>query len=264
MAGNAPPRLLILGGTGEAAALARALAGRFGAALWVMSSRAGRTQGAAALPGHGRVGGFGGTEGLRRFLVETGIDAVIDATHPFAARISAHARGACGAAGVSRLVLARPPWRQRPGDRWIEVADATAAAVRLGQLGRRAFLTVGARDLPAFAGLADVWCLVRLVERPAAALPLADYRLIVDRGPFDLANETSLFADNRIDVLVSKASGGSATAAKLTAARAAGCPVVMLRRPPVEPGERVDGIDAAVDWVAASLLSHIALTEQRS
>ena len=248
--GTRPPRLLILGGTGEGAALARVLAARFGERLWVISSRAGRTRATDALPGAQRVGGFGGAAGLGRFLRDERIDGVIDATHPFAARISANARRACDEAGVPRLVVARPPWQQQPGDEWIEVADAAAAAARLPRLGRRAFLTVGAADLAAFAALSGVWCLVRLVDEPAHAMPLADYRLIVRRGPFDLAGERALFADNRIDVLVTKASGGAATAAKLTVAREAGCPVVMLRRPPAEPGERVATVDAAADWAA--------------
>ncbi len=251
--GTQPPRLLILGGTGEGAALARVLAARFGERLWVLSSRAGRTRGGVALPGAQRAGGFGGAAGLERFLRDERIDGVVDATHPFAARISANARRACDAAGVPRLVVARPPWQQQPGDEWIEVADAAAAAARLPGLGRRAFLTVGAADLAAFASLSGVWCLVRLVDEPARSVPLTDYRLIVRRGPFDEAGEQALFADNRIDVLVTKASGGAATAAKLTAAREAGRPVVMLRRPPAEPGERVAKGDAAADWAAARL-----------
>ena len=201
-----------------------------------------------------RAGGFGGAAGLERFLRDEP-DRWRRRRDPsvrradLGKRASRLRRGGCARGSSSP----RPPWQQQPGDEWIEVADAAAAAARLPGLGRRAFLTVGAADLAAFASLSGVWCLVRLVDEPARSVPLTDYRLIVRRGPFDEAGERALFADNRIDVLVTKASGGAATAAKLTAAREAGRPVVMLRRPPAEPGERVATVDAAADWAAARL-----------
>ena len=124
-------RLLILGGTGEAAALARAAAARFGARLHVTTSLAGRTRRPAALPGHLRVGGFGGAAGLQRYLTGEGVHMVIDATHPFAATISRHARQACDDLDVPRLQLLRPRWRRRAGDKWILVDDAPGAAREL-------------------------------------------------------------------------------------------------------------------------------------
>src|SRR6185312_5699861 len=158
-----PLRILLLGGTAEAAALARAIPARFGAGVQVTTSLAGRTERPVPVPGAVRIGGFGGSEGLAAYLHAEEIAFVIDATHPFAARISAHARAAAEALGLPRLMLLRPPWRRQPLDRWIEVEDAAAAAAIVGKLGRRAFLTVGAGDLAAFAGIEDVRFLVRLV-----------------------------------------------------------------------------------------------------
>ena len=255
MPGREPRRLLILGGTGEGAALARAtssgaaLAGR----LEVVTSLAGRTRAPAAVPGEVRVGGFGGADGLADYLVGQRIDLVVDATHPFAATISANARNACARAGVARLMLARPPWRRRPGDRWIEVDDVAQAAAELADRGGRAFLTVGVKELHLFARLEGVFCLVRLIEPPDAPPPLADHVVVTGRGPFTVAGERRLMAAHRIDVVVSKASGGEATYAKIAAARAMGLPVIMVRRPPAAQGERVTSVAAAIAWIANRL-----------
>ncbi len=253
MPGREPRRLLILGGTGEGAALAReavaALAGR----LEVVTSLAGRTRAPAAVPGEVRVGGFGGADGLADYLVGQRIDLLVDATHPFAATISANARDACARAGVGRLILARPPWRRRPGDRWIEVDDVAQATAELAERGGRAFLTVGVKELHHFARLEGVFCLVRLIEPPAAPPPLADHVVVTGRGPFTVAGERRLMAAHRIDVVVSKASGGEATYAKIAAARAMGLPVIMVRRPPAPVGERVTSVAAALAWIANRL-----------
>lgn len=248
-----PRRLLILGGTGEAAALARAAVERFGDRLDVTSSLAGRTTMPAALAGHVRIGGFGGVEGLAVYLRDQRIDLLIDATHPFAVTMSAHARLAAEAADVERLTLARPAWPRHPLDRWVEVADMAAAAATLPRLGRRAFVTVGANEIAAFAGLPQVWMLVRLVEPPQDSLPLAQHELVIDKGPFTVTGEIVLMENHSIDVLVTKASGGAATAAKIGAARARDLPVLMVSRPPLEPGARVDSVGEALDWIAARL-----------
>ena len=198
-------------------------------------------------PGEVRIGGFGGPRGLARFLSERGIDRVIDATHPFAAQISAHAEEACRAVGVPRLRLLRPPWRPVPGDRWIAAASLAEAALRVEPLGRRVFLTVGHRDLAAFARL-DLWFLVRTIE-PPGVLPLRHGQWLAGRGPFAVEDELTLLRTHRIDVLVTKASGGAATAAKLIAARQLGLPVVMVRRPPPPPGPVVGSVEAALAWL---------------
>ena len=248
-----PPRLLLLGGTAEAAALARELAIAFGPALDVTTSLAGRTRRPNPVPGALRTGGFGGAAGLGDFLRDRAIDAVIDATHPFSATISANAVAACAAADRPRLVLARPPWQSGAGDRWIEAASPQAAAAALPRYGRRVFLSVGARDHHWFAALDDMWFLVRLMEPPAPPLALADCHLVVDRGPFTPAGERALLREHAIDVVVTKASGGAATRSKLDAARALGLPVVMVARPPPPPGPSVATVAAAQRWVTATL-----------
>jgi precorrin-6A/cobalt-precorrin-6A reductase len=245
--------LLILGGTAEAAALAQAALARFGDCLSVTTSLAGRTIDPAPVPGALRVGGFGGAQGLAAYLRDARVDLLVDATHPFARHMSAQARLAAEAAGVPRLLLLRPPWRPRPDDRWIEVEHMAAAAAALPRLGRRVFLTVGARDLAAFSGCAGLHFLVRLVDPPRTPLPLASAEVVLGRGPFAIDDERRLLARHAIEAVVSKASGGEAMAAKLVAAREARLPVVMIRRPPPEPGPAADGVSAALDWLAARL-----------
>jgi precorrin-6A/cobalt-precorrin-6A reductase len=245
--------LLILGGTGEAAALAAAAMARYGDRLLVTSSLAGRTATPAPLPGRVRVGGFGGAAGLAEYLAAAAVEMVIDATHPFAARISAHAQQACDALDVPRLMLRRPEWKQHPGDRWIEVDGAAAAASLLPELGRRAWLTIGARELDAFAGLTGIHFLIRAIAPPADPPPLASYEIIAGRGPFTLAGERHILERHAIDVLVARASGGAATEAKLVAARERQLPVLMLRRPPAPCGPSVTSAEEALAWLAREL-----------
>jgi precorrin-6A/cobalt-precorrin-6A reductase len=247
---QAARHLLILGGTGEAARLARGAVARFGEALAVTSALAGRTRHPGPLAGEVRIGGFGGAAGLARYLAEHEVDRLIDATHPFAATISRAARLAAERAGVERLLLRRPQWARDPLDRWIEVDSIEAAARLVGRVGRRAWLTVGAGTLPAFAAADGVRFLVRLIDPPRENLPLRSYEVVLGRGPFSLAEERHLLQRHAIDVVVSKASGGAATEAKLAAARELGLPVIMVRRPPPEPGPAVETVEAALDWLA--------------
>jgi precorrin-6A/cobalt-precorrin-6A reductase len=252
--------LLILGGTAEASALARAVAARFGEALPVTTSLAGRTLSPQPVPGLVRSGGFGGPQGLLRYLMENRVDCLIDATHPFAAGISAAARCACEKAPVPRLMLVRPPWRRDPRDRWIEVDAMEAAALIVGRRFARAFLTVGASAIAAFAPAKQVHFLIRLIEPPRRPPPLSSYEIVLGRGPLTLAGEHHLLERHAIDVLVSKASGGAATEAKIVAAREQGLPVVMIRRPPPEPGPSVETIEEALLW----LEKRHAVSEERS
>lgn len=242
--------LLILGGTAEAGALARAVASRFGEAWRVTTSLAGRTERPGPLPGEVRIGGFGGAEGLAAYLAARRIDRLIDATHPFAARISAAARHAAAAAGVPRLLLRRPPWRRHPLDRWIEVADMEGAAAIVARLAHRAWLTIGSGEIAPFAAANNVRFLVRLIAPPRQPLPLRFYEIVLGRGPFTLSGERHLLERHAIDVLITKASGGAATEAKIIAARELSLPIVMIRRPPGEPGEAADTIEAALAWLA--------------
>jgi precorrin-6A/cobalt-precorrin-6A reductase len=248
-----PSRLLILGGTGEAACLAGSLIERFGSRLAVTSALAGRTESRAPIPGDIRIGGFGGAEGLAAYLRAQEIALLIDATHPFAAEISREARLACEAAGVPRLILRRKPWPRHPLDRWIEVEDAEAAARIVARIGHRAFLTIGIQDIAAFAGIDTVRFFVRVIARPRSPLPLRFHEILPGRGPFSLAEERHLLQRNAIDVMICKASGGSATEAKIIAAREASLPVIMIRRPPAEPGPAVDTVAAALSWVETRL-----------
>jgi precorrin-6A/cobalt-precorrin-6A reductase len=241
--------LLILGGTGEAAALAHGALRRFGDGMRVTTALAGRTRRPGPIAGDVRIGGFGGAAGLAAYLVEQQIDRLIDATHPFAAEISRSGRLAAERSGVPRLVLRRPPWRRDPLDRWIEVDSIAAAATLVGRVGRRAWLTIGTGGLDLFGGVRGVHFVVRLIERPPEALPLSSHEVELGRGPFTVAGERQLLVRHNIDVLVSKASGGAATAAKLVAARELGLPVIMVRRPPAEPGPAADSVDAALDWL---------------
>ena len=223
-------RILILGGTTEAAACAERLGRdpRFHAIL----SLAGRTRNPRQQDGlEHRVGGFGGADGLAAYLAEARIDAVLDATHPFAAQISANAERATRVRGLPLCTLVRAPWRAEPGDRWIRVATIGDAADALGAKPRRVFLAVGRQGAGAFRRAGQHAYVVRAIEQPDAdALP-PETMLIQARGPFALQDEIALLTSQRIDVIVSKNAGGSATYAKIEAARMLGLPVVMIERP---------------------------------
>ncbi len=242
-------KLLILGGTGEAAALAERLAGE--SRLTVITSLAGRTKKPAKVAGEVRVGGFGGPAGLAAYLEAESVDLLIDATHPFAARMAANAAQACAETGVPHLKLLRPAWQAAEGDTWIDVADVAEAARAVAERGKRVFLTVGRQELSAFAGLDGIWFLARSIEPPLC--PLANCTTIQARGPFSEADEIALLEEHSIDLLVSKNSGGAATYAKIAAARSLGLPVVMIARPPTPPGDTLQSVEAAVAWVTARL-----------
>ncbi|MEU9287694.1 cobalt-precorrin-6A reductase [Streptomyces sp. NPDC048275] len=227
------PHVLVLGGTTEARELAAELAARPG--VRVTTSLAGRVSRPGALEGDVRIGGFGGAEGLARWLREHRVDAVVDATHPFASGITAHAARAAEATDVPAVVLRRPGWRPGPGDRWHPASSLIEAAALLAPLGRRVFLTTGRLGLAAFADLPELHFLLRSVEPPEPPLP-SNVEVLIARGPFTLDDEKNLLREHRIDVLVTKDSGGESTAAKLTAARDLGLPVVVVRRPPLPVG----------------------------
>ncbi|WP_225765118.1 cobalt-precorrin-6A reductase [Inquilinus sp. Marseille-Q2685] len=245
-------RLLILGGTTEAAALARALDG---AGEWeVVTSLAGRTRAPAALPGAVRIGGFGGADGLASYLRSERIDRVVDATHPFAATMSANAAAACAEAGVPLLRIARPAWTPVPGDRWIEVADAAEAADWLaGALpaGAAVLLTLGRQEVAPFKRCPALRFVLRSIEPPVPEDLPPDCLLLSERGPFTLDGERALIARHGIRAVVAKNAGGDATAAKLAAAREAAIPVVMIRRPAPPATPAVAAVAGALDWLRA-------------
>jgi precorrin-6A/cobalt-precorrin-6A reductase len=223
-------RILILGGTTEARRLAERLASRTD--LAVTLSLAGRTVAPAAQPVPMRVGGFGGAGGLAAFIEAHAIDVVIDATHPYAAQISANAGDAAARAGVPLIAIERPAWVPVDGDHWIEVADMPAAVAALGSTPRRVFLALGRNELRPFEAAPQHFYLIRSVDPVEPPLALPDAIYLTGRGPFDEAAERDLLARHRIDVIVAKNSGGAATYGKIAAARRRGLPVIMLRRSP--------------------------------
>ncbi|CAM5387719.1 Cobalt-precorrin-6A reductase OS=Streptomyces alboniger OX=132473 GN=CP975_27595 PE=4 SV=1 [Streptomyces alboniger] len=240
--------MLILGGTTEGRRLAELLAGT---GPRVTSSLAGRVAAPRKPPGEVRVGGFGGAEGLAAWLREHCVDVLIDATHPFAGTISFNAARAAASAHVPLLALRRPGWVASEGDDWHPVGSLEQAARVLPGLGERVFLTSGRMGLAAFAGpgLDALWFLVRSVDAPEPPLP-ARVEVLLDRGPFTLEGERELLRRHRIDVVVTKDSGGAATAPKLAAAREAGVPVVIVRRPRAPEGVPVAATpEEAADWL---------------
>ena len=237
--------ILILGGTAEGRGLAEALAGRD-----AVLSLAGRTR-APLLAGEVRIGGFGGVDGLRGYLRERRVTAVVDATHPFAASMSANAAAACGAEGVPLVRLVRPSWTTHPQSgtwHWVEGHDDAARLA--AALGARPFLTVGRQHTADYvADLADADVLARVAEPPVAFLP-ARWTLIASRGPFTLDGERALMAAHGIDVVVSKDAGGAHTDAKLTVAAERGAAVVMIRRPSSPEGvPEVADVAGALAWL---------------
>ncbi|MGB5830906.1 MAG: cobalt-precorrin-6A reductase [Thiohalocapsa sp.] len=224
-------KLLILGGTTEAYRLAEALTALD--ALRVITSLAGRTSAPRMPAGECRIGGFGGPQGLAAYLREEGITAVIDATHPFAATMGWNAFEGCRAASVPLMRLERPAWAPEPGDAWVLVKHWDQAIAALHQLAaRRVLLAVGRQELTPFAGLDEIWFLIRAVTGPDPMPPFRRAELLLARGPFELEGERRLLADHDIDNIVCKNSGGAATAAKLIAARERGVRVIMRQRPP--------------------------------
>ncbi|WP_093571256.1 cobalt-precorrin-6A reductase [Methylobacterium sp. 174MFSha1.1] len=242
-------RILILGGTTEAAGLVRLLAGR--PDFDVTLSLAGRTAAPLALPARTRIGGFGGAEGLAAFLRDHGIAALVDATHPFAKVISRNAAVASREAGVPLLAVRRPAWAREPGDDWREVDSVADAVPALGEVPRRVFLTVGRLELAAFAAAPQHRYLVRTIEPVGDALPGLDVTAIEARGPFGAAEEEELMRRHGVEVLATKNSGGTATYGKIAAARALGLPVVIVRQPRLPEVAEVAEARDALAWLEA-------------
>jgi len=240
-------RLLILGGTGEAAKLAQIVASIPG--IETISSLAGRTREPSTPDGNFRIGGFGGMQGLANYLHEQQIDVLIDATHPFANQISWNAAEAAKKVNIPHLMLIRPPWQKKDGDDWIEVKTILEATRALETQGERVFLTVGRQEVAAFAHLEKLWFLMRMIDPPTSEAIVPPGKVLCDRGPFILENERQILLQNTIDTIVSKNSGGEATYPKIIAARELGVKVIMINRPPLPPVEQVPEIENAVQWL---------------
>jgi precorrin-6A/cobalt-precorrin-6A reductase len=249
-------RILVLGGTIEA----RHLAGHLGARpdLDVTLSLAGRTAAPMRQPVPVRIGGFGGADGLADYLRAERIDLMVDATHPYAAMMSHNAARAAAVTETKLVALVRPPWIPVAGDRWREVADTAEAVRALGDEPRRVFLALGRNELAPFCTAPVHFYLVRSVDpvAPPLAVPHADY--VVGRGPFDEAADRDLLVRHRIDVVVAKNSGGSATYGKIAAARALRIEVIMLRRPALPDVPRVETIEAALAFIDHALALSVA------
>ena len=239
-------RVLLLGGTAEARALAELLHPK----VDIISSLAGRVPNPALPVGPVRIGGFGGVEGLRTWLTESGVTAVVDATHPFAATITAHAASACAELDMPYVVLNRPPWD--PAGATVVATDTEAAAIIAAKGYSRVFLTTGRSGVAAFSD-SDAWFLIRVVTAPdTAALP-ANHELVFSRGPYRYHPVLELLRSRGIEVLVTKNSGGALTRAKLDAARALGVDVIVIERPSLPAGVQVvDSVQEAVRWAEAS------------
>ncbi len=223
------------------------LAGR--ADIKTTLSLAGRTAAPAAQPVPVRVGGFGGVEGLAGYLKTERVDALIDATHPYAAVISKHAAEAAASAGVPLLALRRPAWTAAAGDRWIEVREISDAATALGPEPKRVFLAIGRKEVAAFTAAPQHHYLIRSVDPIGPPLDVPHATYVVSRGPFAESDEKALLAQHRIETIVAKNSGGDATYGKIAAARALGLSVVMLRRPALPDVQAVGDPQQAVAWL---------------
>jgi precorrin-6A/cobalt-precorrin-6A reductase len=239
-------RILLLGGTSEA----RALVAQLHPDVKVISSLAGRVPDPALPVGEVRIGGFGGADGLRDWLLEGGVDAVVDATHPFAATITANAAIVCRELEVPHLMLVRPAWP--PGDAIIVDSDIRAAKVVVGKGFSRVFLTTGRSGAAAFKD-ANIWFLIRAVTAPDPHDLPPQHEILLSRGPYYYENELAVLREHRIDALVTKNSGGAMTRPKLDAAAALGIPVIMVDRPPLPAGvQTVATVDDAVAWVRSA------------
>jgi precorrin-6A/cobalt-precorrin-6A reductase len=225
-------RVLILGGTSEARALATRISEM--PEIEAVLSLAGRTREPQAQPIATRIGGFGGIDGLCAYLHAKRIERVVDATHPFAVQMSRHSAMACARLDIPLLILRREPWQKHADDNWTEVANLGEAVRALGEAPRRVFLTIGRLGLAAFAGAQQHFYLTRTIDPPDNLAALPNHQLILARGPFAVEDEERLMRDASIDVLVTKNSGGRGVYAKIIAARRLGLPVIVIT-PPLRP-----------------------------
>jgi len=239
--------LLMLGGTGEAREIAQALAAEGRQAIVAM---AGVTRGAPALPLPVRVGGFGGEAGFRAYLAEAGISAILDATHPFAAAITARTARVAAELGLAHAILNRPAWQPEPEDRWTMIATEAEAATHV-RPGSTVFLATGRQTLDRFAGLEGCRVICRMIDPPTAPFPFEGGEFLIGRPPFSVESEERIMAALGVDWLVVKNAGGEAGRTKLTAARNLGIPVLMIARPPLPAARVLASVPEALAWVRA-------------
>ncbi|MFO6421597.1 cobalt-precorrin-6A reductase [Hylemonella sp. W303a] len=252
-------RVLLLGGTTEASLLAQALAV---ARVDAVFSYAGRTETPMKQPLPTRVGGFGGVAGLIDYLRRAGITHVIDATHPFAAQMSGNAVRACTDLALPLLALERPAWQAQPGDRWHHVSDLARAVAALPIEPARVFLAIGRQHLQPFLDVGQHWYLLRLVD-PGFDVPSERGAVVLDRGPYTLAQDLALLERHGITHVVAKNSGGQGAQAKLDAARLRGCPVILIDRPVIASRPVAASVAQALQWLGVSdVHAHSPTTER--
>lgn len=239
-------KILILGGTSEASALASAVAKR---GLPAIFSYAGRVNSPKPQPLPIRIGGFGGVNGLVTFLAQERITHIVDATHPFAAQMSTNVVAAAAQCGVKAIALTRLAWRPVDGDQWQSVTSIDEAVSALAGPPQRVLLAIGRMHLAAFAAQPQHHYVLRLVDPPASPPSLADYTAVIDRGPFTLEGDLALLETQRIERIVCKNSGGEGAASKLTAARSLGLPVVMIERPHLPSRHEAHTVDEVINWI---------------
>ena len=226
--------------------------------LDVTLSLAGRTTSPVPHAVPVRIGGFGGAGGLAHYIAKERVDALIDATHPYAIMISENASAAARQTGVPFVVLCRAPWKAVAGDRWVEVDDTPAAVQALGKTSRCVFVALGRNDLAPFAGAPQHFYLIRSVDPVDPPLPLSHTSYVTERGPFSEAHDRALMAEHNIDVVIAKNSGGNAAYGKIAAARATGVEVIIIRRPQVSEGPAVHNLDDAIAWLDHALTPIVA------
>jgi precorrin-6A/cobalt-precorrin-6A reductase len=242
-------RVLLLGGTTEATALAHAFAN---AGIDAVFSYAGRTETPVEQPLPTRLGGFGGIGGIADYIQKAQITHLVDATHPFAAQISANTVAACQITNTPLIAYQRPEWVAQPGDIWTHVADNEAAVLALPTTPARIFLAIGKQTLPAFAAQPQHFYLLRLVDAPGTALPLPNAEVILDRGPFAVESDMALLQAHAITHIVAKNSGGTGALAKLEAARRLALPVIMIARPAIPDRKIARNLPAVMQWLGHS------------
>ncbi len=242
-------RVLLLGGTTEAGALAQALAG---AGIDAVYSYAGRTGAPVGQPIPVRTGGFGGAEGLAAFLRAEGFTHLIDATHPFAAQISANAVEAARLERTPLIAFERAPWTPTPGDRWTHVPHTEAAVAALPEAPATIFLAIGRQGLHPFVARPQHHYLLRLVDPPEGPLPLPHATTIIARGPFDVEGDRALLEAHAADLIVAKNAGGEGARAKLDAARALGLPVILIDRPTLPARPLAHSVAEVMRWLHAT------------
>ena len=239
-------RVLLLGGTTEATALAHAIAS---VGIDAIFSYAGRTENPIKQPLPTRLGGYGGVKGLADYIIDAQITHLVDATHPFATQISRNAVEACAMTQTPMIAHERPPWLPQPGDDWLPVADTEAAVAALPSTPARIFLAIGKQTLAAFATQPQHFYLLRLIDAPDTPLPLPNAKVVLDRGPFTVESDMALMRAHAITHIVAKNSGGVGALAKLEAARRLHLPVILIARPAITDRPMARTIPAVMEWL---------------